>query len=145
MSLLLSEYFDLNSRWAGHVTTTFQLNTDVVKGLRLCAIKVLSPCCRLTTTVKDWHYVNLLPQVGRRFAGWWGRLSVKSRYNGAVLNFLLFPRSDFLCGNGTPFFFNVSIMWFSGKLGVLIKNIGACTLRAQWTPSSAMRAPSIAY
>jgi type IV secretory pathway TrbD component len=37
---------------------------------------------------------------------------------------------------------HVSIMWFSCKLGLQIWSIGSCTLRAQLTSTSAVRAPS---
>jgi hypothetical protein len=38
-----------------------------------------------------------------------------------------------------PSFLHVSIIWFSCELGSLIWGIGACTLRAQWTSTSAVR------
>jgi hypothetical protein len=38
-----------------------------------------------------------------------------------------------------PSSLNVSIMWFSCKLGPRIRGIGACTIRAQWTSTSAVR------
>jgi hypothetical protein len=44
-----------------------------------------------------------------------------------------------------PYSLHVSIIWFSCELGPLIWGIGACTLRAQWTPTSAMRTLLIAY
>jgi hypothetical protein len=44
----------------------------------------------------------------------------------------------FLSENGRPLLY-VSIMWFFCKLASLIRGIGACTLRAQWTSTSAVR------
>jgi hypothetical protein len=44
-----------------------------------------------------------------------------------------------------PSSLHVSIMWFSCELRPLIWGIGACTLCAQSTSTSAVRTPSIAY
>jgi hypothetical protein len=46
----------------------------------------------------------------------------------------------FACSSGVNLSsLHVSIMWFSCKLGPLIWGIVACTLRAQWTSTSAVR------
>jgi hypothetical protein len=59
-----------------------------------------------------------------------------------VLNvpFRIFLRAAVSCvETARPSSLHVSVMWFSCKLGPLIWGIGACTLRAQWTSTSAVR------
>jgi hypothetical protein len=87
----------------------------------------------------DRRYVECLPRVGRRFADGNGYRS-KNPMSVPNAPFLHYPSTTASCvETAHPFSLNVSMMWFSCKLGPLIWGIVACTLRARWISTSDVR------
>jgi hypothetical protein len=119
--------------------TTLQLKTFVLKRSRHCAMTA-----KLSVLSKDYSFHRLtlysLPPASWSTIRGWGRLSVQGADKRVKCSVSHGLRAAVSCvETAHPSSLNVSIMWFSCKLGPLIWGIGACTLRAQWISTSAVR------
>jgi hypothetical protein len=110
-----------------------------LKVFRHRAMTAPSPRCRRTTVLKDRRYIDCLARVGRRFADGNGYRSKEPINVSKILSFYSLRAAVSCVETAQPSSLHVSIVWFSCESGPLIWGIGACTLRDQWTCTSAVR------
>jgi hypothetical protein len=98
----------------------------------------------LSTLSKDGSFQRStfcrLPPASSLAIRGWGQLSVRGADKRVKCSISHFLRAAVSCVETAHLSsIHVSIMWFSCKLGPLTSGIGACTLRAQWTSTRAVR------
>jgi hypothetical protein len=139
MYLVVHVNVGLNSRWVGYVTITLQLKN--LRRKRSSTSRYDSP---LSVLSMDYSFQRLtlyrLPPANWLTIRGWGRLLVQGADKRVKCSISHFLRAAVSCvETAHPSSLYVSIIWFSCKLGPLIWGIGACTLRAQCTSTSAVR------
>jgi hypothetical protein len=126
----------------GSSTTPWPWLNAVVACDAALRASLTSPRCRGITVFTFWRNAYCLTRVSWRFAdrdGYWSKepvnvsIAPSSHTLRAAISYLETARPSSLHG---------SIMWLSCKFGPLIRGIGSCTLRAQWTSTRSARTHS---